>query len=57
MEMTLRMKRADNKLVLGKLVDQDPLSDEIYFSYPGSQELLYFSFVRYRLQNASRICI
>lgn len=45
-EMTLGMKRSGTKLVVSKLVGKDSLSDEIYFSFLGSQELMYFSFVR-----------
>ena len=40
MEITLRTKRSDNKLVVSKLVSQDPLFNETYFAYSSSQELL-----------------
>lgn len=56
-EITLRTKRADNKLIVSKLVSKDPFSDETYFSDLGSQELFYFSLVKYHLQNVSRTCI
>lgn len=43
MEITLKIKRADNKLVVNELVGMDLFSEETYFSFLGRQGV-YFSF-------------
>lgn len=41
MEITIKMKRADNKLIANKLVGVDLLSENTYFSYFGREEVCF----------------